>query len=118
MNIPAAKPSPRISNGVIYFYQGDTFELVLTLNLYGDNDAQYIIASDDTVTVNFYDDTDELVDSQTFSNIEDNKITLDFDSATTAKFGKGKYYYHVVLNSDSKTTIVAKNRLVTEDKYE
>ena len=40
-NIPAAKGSPRIENGVILFTEGDTFDLKIHLKFHDSEGTQY-----------------------------------------------------------------------------
>lgn len=113
--IPHAEPSPRIVNGEIHWYQGDTFSIELHLDLRDQDDTPIEIVPDDTVRIIFRDrkGTDMNV-FDTFTGIVNNVVTLDFNTARTAKFIKGEYQYDVVYTGQNRTTIANDNRVVVE----
>lgn len=112
--IPRAKASPRMENGVIRWYEGDTFRLTLILNLKMLSEESYPIGEGDSVTVNTYDDIKNLVESINFDKIENNSVVIDFDSVRTAKYPKGKYRYDVIFKSNYITTVADKNDFIVE----
>lgn len=113
-NIPSAEISPRIASGVIKWYQGDTFDIDLKINLTDQDGDPVTIGASDTVKVLFLDCCGNTVKEFTCTNIQNNTITLDFDATCTALFGKGNYTYDVYLNADERTTIVNDNKAVVE----
>lgn len=113
-NLPSARPSPRIVNGVIFWYAGDTFEIDINLDIVDQDGDEYEISSTDTVKMTFENSRHQTVATYTFTGIEDNNITLEINGTETAKFPKGEYTYKVLLTWEEKTTIVDKNKVVVE----
>jgi hypothetical protein len=112
--LPSAKQSPRIINGVLKWYLGDTFDLDIRLSLIDQENEDYIIGPDDTVETVFRDATGDIVKTFTQTGIGDNTITLDFNAETTALFDRGKYTYDIYLNSLERTTLANDNEAVVE----
>ena len=54
---PGAYASPRISNGVLCWYAGDTFSVVIQADLVDQDGAAVDIGTTDTVKITFRDDT-------------------------------------------------------------
>lgn len=115
VKIPNAKRSPRIENGVLYWYEGDTFSINLKINL-SDQDEEPIVidGTTDFVEVEFINDRREIVKSfffgkDTGNDIVDNSIDLVFDDTVTALFTKGRYKYNVFFNGENRTTIADNN---------
>ena len=75
--IPGAYASPRISNGVLCWYAGDTFSVVIQADLVDQDGAAVDIGATDTVKITFRDDTRAEVWSKTFSNVANNQVTGD-----------------------------------------
>ena len=113
-NIPNAEMSPRIVNGVLKWYEGDTFELVLELDLTDQDGEAIIIGASDTVRIVFLDECREQVKEFSFTNVQNNTVTLEFDSTATALFGKGRYSYDVYLSSNARVTLANDNEVVVE----
>ena len=114
MSLPAAKPSPRLQNGVIYWYDKDTFELTVEIDIIDQDGVPVVIGTDDTVDVVFLNNRKETVKTFTFGSISGNTIILDFDSVTTALFGKGTYTYDIYLNANERKTLANENKVVVE----
>lgn len=112
--LPAARQSPRIENGIIKWYEGDTFELALTLELTDQDGEDISIAADSGVTVVFRDRREETVKTFSFTNIVGNTVTLDFDAECSALFPKGEYSYKVVYAAGEKTTVAQGNLCAVE----
>ena len=51
--IPAARVSPRIANGCICWYEGDTFSLRLRLELEDQDGAAVTVGASDSVKITF-----------------------------------------------------------------
>ena len=113
-NLPNAEQSPRVVNGVIRWYQGDTFDLDLVLDIVDQDGAPITIAASHTVKVTFRDKSQNLIKEFTFSNISNNTVTLAFDAECTALFPKGQYTYDVCIAHDKRTTIANENKAVVE----
>lgn len=112
--IPNALPSPRINCGVIHWYENDTFELQIELELEDQDGEAVIIGASDTVRIVFLNACRETVKEFSFTNIQNNTVTMDFDAATTALFPHGRYTYDVIYSAVERTTICDSNRVVVE----
>lgn len=112
--IPGAYASPRIENGVLLWYEGDTFDITILLELEDQDGETVEIGESDTVKMTFYNAEKETVHEMNFSNIPDGKITLEFTDEVSAKFPKGKYTYDARLTHNNKTTLVRGNRICVE----
>ena len=112
--IPGAYASPRISNGVLCWYAGDTFSIVIQVDLTDQDGEAVDIGTTDTVKITFRDDTRAEVWSKTFSNVEENQVTLVVDATVSAKFPKGKYTYDVEFSHGDRTTLARDNKVRVE----
>lgn len=113
-NIPNAEQSPRIVNGVIYWYENDTFSLNIELDFADQDDTPVDVQPTDIVTVVFTDRSLNKIKEFVFTDIVDNNITLDFNSETTRLFPKGHYTYDVIFKSAERTTVANDNKVVVE----
>ena len=113
-NLPGAKMSPRVVNGVLAWYQGDTFDLTVDLALTDQDSEAVTLAAADTVEVIFYDRSENEVKKFTFSNVQDNAVTLDFSAEVTALFDRGQYTYDVHITHGERTTIASRNEVAVE----
>lgn len=108
MELPRAEKSPRIVNGVLHWYQGDTFEYSIELDLEDQDGVDIPVSVSASVNVKFYDAAENLIKTFYFTNISSNTITLVFDDETSALFRKGKYTYDVEY-TDVKVSTVGAN---------
>ena len=113
-NLPGAAFSPRIELGALKWYEGDTFELQLTLDLTDQDGEEITIAPTDTVSVVFSDENGDAVKAFEFTEVENNTVTLGFDSSVTALFPKGRYSYDVRYSAAERTTIANDNEVTVE----
>lgn len=113
-NIPAAELSPRIKNGVLMWYEGDTFTLDLELKLIDQDDEPVVIPSSATVKVVFLNEQRNTVKEFTFADIEDNNISMVFDATVTALFPAGCYTYDLCYTAGDRTTLINENEVVVE----
>lgn len=116
-NIPSADISPRIENGVLYWYEGDTGTLVFDIELTDQDGEALTIDPADTFDVIFRNERRQAV--QTFSALTatDGQISMTFDSTVAAKFPKGRYTYDVIYTRDSDgkvTTLCDDNEAVVQ----
>ena len=112
--IPGAYASPRISNGVLCWYAGDTFEIAIQIDL-EDQDGEHVeITAADCVRITFYDETRETVHTETFSKIAGNTVTLTVDTEVSAKFPRGLYSYDIAFLHGNRTTLARDNRIRVE----
>ena len=112
--IPNALPSPRINCGVIHWYENDTFELQIELELEDQDGEPVIIGENDTVKVTFSNAYGEKVKEFSFTNVQNNTVTLEFDSTVTALFPRGRYTYDVYHTAAGRTTLANGNEAVVE----
>lgn len=110
-NIPNAKQSPRLMNGVLSWYKNDTFTLQIELDL-TDQDGETMDATG-TVEVVFSDDCHNVIKEFTLTPKE-NIVTLEFTEDVTALFHKGEYTYDIYYNGEKRTTIANDNKVVVE----
>ena len=112
--IPAAKQSPRLENGVVKWYEGDTFRLQLVLDIVDQDGEPVVIGENDTVTVSFQNDALTTVKEFTFTEVENNTVTMEFTSEVTALFPKGRYTYDVHYTGANRTTVCNDNKAEVE----
>ena len=112
--IPGAYASPRIQEGVLRWYAGDTFELTIQIDLEDQDGEAVEIGPTDSVRLTFRDATRAEVYSQTFENVEGNQIALTVDAEVSAKFPKGTYTYDVELSHGERTTLARDNKIRVE----
>ena len=113
-NLPSAKQSPRIVNGVIKWYQGDTFKLEIEIELEDQDGEPVEIKDTDTVDIIFLDKRKKHIRRFFFENITDNIVSLEFDDAITALFDKGEYTYDVYYTGENRVTIANDNKVTVE----
>ena len=113
MNI--AKMSPRFEDNVLYWYQGNTFELEFIINLKID-DVLTDLKMEDIIEIKFKTSEmcDETIKSFVFTEIVSNTVTMVFDEATSQLFKAGKYVFGVTYVGQSITTLIATNNVVVE----
>ena len=110
--LPRADRSPDIENGVIQFYEGDTFSIAIQIDLEDQFGEPVTLTAEDTVTIEFRDCREEVIWRDTWTGIEDNCITLEIDDDSTRLFRAGKYTYDVVLESETRTTLASGNKII------
>lgn len=113
-NLPSARMSPRIVNGVIKWYEGDTFSLRVEIELTDEADEQIMIQPTDEVRFVFRNNRKEIVHEIRETNIENNCVTLYFTENVSAKFPKGRYEYDVYYNGEERKTLSNDSPIVVE----
>ena len=123
IRIPSAEVSPRNDNGILKFYEGDTFKFQLYLEL-EDQDGEDIIldGSKDSVVINFFNYKNRIIETFSFGKGKDNPIgvenilELDFDEETTGLFEKGKYTYDCIVEIEGigRRTIIDQAPVLVE----
>ena len=103
--LPNARPSPRIVNGVLKWYEGDTFELNVEIQVEDQDGETVNISSTDTVEFVFKDCRREVIKTFSFSKVANNTVTLTFDKVVTVLFPKGEYTCDVHLNGERRITL-------------
>ena len=104
--IPSGKQSPRVVNGCLYWYAGDTFELDVRLELEDQDGVPVALGAEDMVTLIFRDETDAPVRQFTFSDVADNTVTLQMDSNVTEDFPRGEYRLDIRYDHAQRTTVL------------
>ena len=108
-NIPAAKTSPRVENGCLCWYEGDTFEIQMQIELTDQDRQNENILESDIVTITFYDESRAIVQEFAFQNVQGNTVTLSFTDEISKKFLKGRYRYDMLYTYNNKTTLIRDN---------
>lgn len=111
--LPAAKQSPRVDAGVLRWYAGDTFRLLLQLEVVDQDGAVVMLGEDDTLTVEFFDQTQKPVYTAS-PTLTASQAELVFDEALSAKFTKGTYSYDICCTHGDNLTLVRQNRVIVE----
>lgn len=107
-NIPAAKQSPRIENGVLHWYAGDTFTIYLEFELEDQDGEEVILGENDIAKIEFFDSKEDTVKVFEFESPNGNTVGLVFDKETTELFPKGRYRYNAVITlGDIDITTIA-----------
>lgn len=112
--LPNAQPSPRIVNGVISWYEGDTFTLIIELDLEDQDGEPIVIGPADTVDVTFTNRSEAEVKRFSFTGIEGNSVSLVFDEEVSGLFTKGDYRYDMRFKAENNTTIAHRNNVCVE----
>lgn len=113
-NLPNSLPSPRITDGVLRWYKGDTFELTVTIDLTDQDDAPVDIKPSDILTIAFSKEDGIEIHTFEFTNIIDATVTLGFTQAISDLFDTGCYAYTVTLNSERVITLARESLVVVE----
>ena len=113
-NLPNAEQSPRIVNGVLKWYEGDTFDLQFSFNLADQDDVPMDIAPIDEVDIVFKNKRLKTVKQFHFTGIFNNLVTMNFDAECSALFPAGQYTYDVYYSSQERTTVIKDNKVVVE----
>ena len=110
------KQSPRLENGVIYWYEGDTFQLVLTLRLLDADGAPVTLGATDRLELTFRNRQEDTIATCTWraEEITNNQLPLQVDEAMTALFPCGRYRYDLRLLGEERTTLVRNGQVVVE----
>lgn len=125
--ILGAKQSPRFEDGVLRWYDGDTFEIdweIALSSVDGDgNEEDYSFKTGDKLAFEFYNSRLAKVRSVEFDGSKMTvsggtaKVTLPFGSEDTKLFPVGSYTYcikAITENGKRVTTIGANNKAVVE----
>lgn len=107
--LPGAEVSPRVANGCLCWYEGDTFELGIQLDVTDQDGEAVVLAPDDRVRVTFWDERRGFVQEFLFTDIQDNTVTLAFTEDISALFPEGNYSYDLRLEHGKQTTLMRRN---------
>lgn len=114
--LPWAKMSPRIENGVLYWYEGDTFRLNLILNLKDQDGEAVDVPADGSLELVFCDERRDVVKAFTFTGAEavNGAVGVEVDKAVTALFPAGRYTYDLRLHGEERTTLIRGGEAIVE----
>lgn len=107
------KVSPRFECNDLCYYEGDTFQLSLPIELTRDG-LPIDIGPNDVVTITTINSTLREVETIEFTNIENNTILVNWDSDRTEKYPRGVYSYRIRFNGEYVRTIAADCRIVVQ----
>lgn len=105
--------SPRFECTTLCYYEGDTFALLLPIELTREG-IPVNIAPSDVVTVTFLDQSGRVVAERSYTGIVENTVQIDWDAELTALFGRGIYTYRIRYNGEQVTTIAADCRICVQ----
>lgn len=112
--LPAARMSPRLINGALKWYEGDTFKLQVKIELTDENDDVIDITDSHVVDFVFRDEKKRVVWAMRFENIKDNTVALVIDEDVTMNFPKGEYTYDVIYSGTYRKTLVNEAPITVE----
>ena len=110
--IPRAKMSPRIGNGIIYWYEGDTFELNVAVELKDQDGSVVEVGDAECFELVIRDERNNEV--YNVKQYGASGFTFECDEDTTALFRKGRYRYDVNFYGEYKTSIAEDNLMIVE----
>ena len=104
-NLPKARMSPRIVNGVLKWYAGDTFELQVDITLQDQDGEPIAIKDTDTIEFEFFNKKRDPVKKFTFTNVVNGSVLLVFDEEVTELFSAGEYTYDIYYDGYVRKTL-------------
>lgn len=116
-NLRRAKVSPRVENGNLFWYEGDTFALTIRLELKDLTGRKIDLTADDQLELVIRDCREDRVLGFSFTGetLETGTVTLEMDKDKTALLPAGKYTYDVYLTHGDRVTLAKKNRIDVEE---
>lgn len=114
--LPWAKMSPRIENGVLYWFEGDTFRLNLILTLKDQDGAAVTVKAEEQLELTFCNKRRDTVKTVVFSGAEaaTGKVKLVVDEDLSARFPAGRYSYDLRLLGEERTTLIRGGTIIVE----
>lgn len=114
--LPWAKMSPRIENGVLFWYEGDTFHLLLRLELTDQDGTPVIPGAEDTLELCFHDARGSVVQTLSFTGDQapEGILSIHMDEAMTALFPAGQYTYDLRLLGQRRITLIRGGEITVE----
>lgn len=115
-NLNRAKPSPRVENGVLAWYQGDTFRLVIRLRLEDGCGLPVELTGTDSLELRIRNSRGDTVLTETTvgGSLLRGEADLVMDGEKTQRFPAGAYEYDLVLTHGFRTTVAKRNRILVE----
>lgn len=110
------KPSPRIENGILIWYQGDTFVLRLALQLRDCFGLPVALTEQDSLEITVRDLREDVVTVFSFPGeaLTEGEVEVSFDGERSALLKAGEYTYDVVLCHGERITLAKNNRMIVE----
>lgn len=113
--IEGAKPSPRILNGNIYWYEGDTFSFPIVIDIFDELGYKKKLAEGETVALNFFNSAGTMMFFKNVAIAENNTIQFEITDTETVNFPAGRYRMNILYGSiDGRETIADDVRIVVE----
>ena len=116
--IPQSKTSPRIEDGVLYYYKNDTWKLTLLIELSDSDGSSIEIGAGDRIEIEISTCAGAAIATLGFSydngDVVDGQITIHWTTKLSSKLPKGRYHYRIRFNGDYVTTIASDNCIVVE----
>lgn len=117
--LKGAEQSPRVENGVIYWYCGDTFLWTLKFIITECDGTEYILKDTDKIVVEFKKNlySQDNIYVFEFQNQEyvDNSITMQFTQEISSLFPYGFYKMGVHLEDTDVTTLLPATTICVEN---
>ncbi len=120
-NVPAlrgAQRSPRIHNGNILFYEGDTFRLMLTMEIDEADGSRYHFQEGDSIELEIYDRNGDRVWSKQYTDCTGGRIALEVNADLNAVLPAGKYHLAARFRGENATTIIAQTKIIVEGRHD
>lgn len=116
-NLRRAEISPRVENGNLFWYEGDTFRLTIRLELKDLTGRRVDLTADDRLELVIRDCRDNTVLGFSFTGetLETGTVTLQMDEDKTARLPAGKYTYDVYLTHGDRVTLAKRNSITVEE---
>lgn len=116
-NLPRAKQSPRVCNGAVMWYQGDTFEITFELRVQDQDGEPVEFSTNDTIEMRLIDRSEQAVEigENVDMDLDRGTITLMVDDALSQRMYPGDYRLTIaVMHTGLRTTLLQRCRVVVE----
>ena len=113
-SLPAAAPAPRMSAGVLKWYEGDVFDLAVQLELTDEAGMHLPIEAEHRITLVFRNERRQVIWELCYTGIEDDRITVRVTEPVTALFPAGRYTYDVIYEGVGRRTLVRNAPILVE----
>lgn len=123
LKIPSAETSPRNDNGILKFYEGDTFVFSLTLDLQDQDGLDIELNGEtDSAVVTFRDYKNRVIRTFEYGEGYDgvigtgNILEIEFTDTVSELFSRGKYSYDCYVDIDGigRRTVISDASVIVE----
>lgn len=116
-NLRRAEVSPRVENGNLFWYEGDTFHLIIRLELKDLTGRKIDLTADDQLELVIRDCREDRILGFSFTGeaLEAGSVTLQMDETKAALLPAGKYTYDVYLTHGDRVTLAKRNSITVEE---